>query len=636
MKYLVVTGGTVSGLGKGTTISSIGVVLKGIGLRVTSIKIDPYLNIDAGTMSPYEHGEVFVLHDGGEVDLDLGNYERFLKIRLSRDHNITTGKLYEHVLKSERKGEYLGKTVQVVPHVTDAVQQWVQSVALKSVDDIKEPADVCLIEIGGTVGDIESAMFLEAFQQLSTKLSPNDFCLCHVTFVPVMGVVGEQKTKPSQHSVRGLRSAGLRPDFLFCRCDVPLEDITRDKIAVFCQVPKEHVISVHDVSNIYRVPLELRNQGVGELICKKLCLAPRNSPRSSMGITQWELMAERVDEVEDAGKQVTIGVVGKYTGLQDSYLSVIKALKHSCIEAGLTLDLQWIESTDLEPQMRNSHETAQKHKDAWTKVRAADGLLVPGGFGGRGIDGKCAVSKWCREAKKPYLGICLGLQTAIIDIARNVLGLEDANSEEFDKECPHKVVKFMPEIDSSLMGGNMRLGEKPTMIESKSLAAKIYGKSIVYERHRHRYEVNPAYIDELCKSEPNLRFSGVNRDKQTTEDVRMEILEIQNHPFFFGCQFHPEFLSQPLKPSPPFLAFVLASAGMLQQRLEEGGGVLKLLSEIQNMKPSSSVTHTVEYSHGFKRLLDSINDELPTPRQIKHHQLSPPGGAEALLVGTST
>ncbi|CEM19696.1 unnamed protein product [Vitrella brassicaformis CCMP3155] len=578
VKYLVITGGTLSGLGKGTTISSLGVVLKSLGLRVTSIKIDPYLNIDAGTMSPYEHGEVYVLEDGGEVDLDLGNYERFLDITLTREHNITTGKIYQQVIEKERKGEYLGKTVQVVPHVTDAIQEWIERIAHLPVDRKKGPPDICLIEVGGTVGDIESSVYLEALQQFSFKVGLDNFCLCQVGFVPVMGVVGEQKTKPTQHSVRELRQAGLKPDFIFCRSEAPLGEAARHKIALFGQCPKDHVISVHDVSNIYHVPLMLEQQHVGPLICDRLHLHPRPlSPLAKnrhlmvpYNLANWAKMAQRVDAIEET---VTIGVVGKYTGLSDSYLSVIKALNHAATEAGLKVDICWIESTDLEPQMQ--HECADKYDEAWRKIQAVEGVLCPGGFGDRGIEGKALSARFCRQNGKPYLGICLGLQTAVIEFAREVLQMDNANSEEFDKDTTQKVVVFMPEVSQTHMGGTMRLGTRPTIIKDpSSLAFKLYDhQHTIHERHRHRYEVNPAMVAAL--ESKGFIFTGHDQDGQ-----RMEIGEIPDHPYFVCTQFHPEFKSRPMSPSPVFLGLILAAKGRLTERLEQGGG--KLLATAVN------------------------------------------------------
>lgn len=564
MKYLVITGGTLSGIGKGTTISSIGVVLKSMGFRVTAIKIDPYLNVDAGTMSPYEHGEVYVLEDGGEADLDLGNYERFLNVTLSRDHNITTGKIYESVIRRERKGEYLGKTVQVVPHVTDAIQEWIRRVSVKCVDQQTGPADICLIEVGGTVGDIESSVYLEALQQFSYKAGLENFCLCHVSFVPVLGEGRqvEQKTKPTQHGVKELRQAGMRPDFIFCRSDIELTAAARAKIAVFAQVAPENVISVHNVSNIYRVPLIIHDQRFGELVCKRLGLSPRTQTGHRMAydtpaysIQRWRALADAVD---NSTEPLRIGIVGKYTGTSDSYLSVVKALQHAANTAQLKLEIVWIESSSLEED-----ESTDEGREAWTLLKSVDGVLCPGGFGDRGILGKMASARYCRESSVPYLGICLGMQTAVIEFCRTVLALPDANSEEFCKETQNKVIVFMPEVNAEVMGGTMRLGNRATILrERDSLAYKLYGSNpVVYERHRHRYEVNPEYVPAM--QEKGLRFVG-----QDEKGQRMEIAELTDHPFFLCTQYHPEFTSRPIRPNPCFMGFVLASKGMLEKRMD--------------------------------------------------------------------
>lgn len=583
MKYFVVTGGTVSGLGKGTAISSVGVVLRSHGLRVTAIKIDPYLNVDAGTMSPFEHGEVYVLEDGGEVDLDLGNYERFLDITLTSSHSITSGKIFEQVIKRERTGHYLGKTVQMVPHVTDAIQDWILDVARQPVDKSGLRPQVCLIELGGTVGDIESAVYLEALQQFLFKVGSENFIIAHVGMVPVMGATGEQKTKPCQHSVKLLREAGLKPDMLFCRSEQPLEEATRRKLSLFCQVPPEGVVSLHDISNIYRVPLLLADQHVGARICRRFnssgehevaptlqleerALAQLGIEARESRLGDWRIIADRVDSFND---EVNIAIVGKYTGLHDSYISVIKALKHAAIEAGLHLSIEWVESGDLEP---NAQLLDHKRFDsAWVRLKQANGVLVPGGFGDRGIEGKVRAANYCRKSNTPYLGICVGLQTAVIEFARAELGWENANSTEFDESTPNPVVVFMPEASSTIMGGTMRLGLRATYIkDADSLAHRIYGgKPVIKERHRHRYEVNQACVGPL--ESRGMRFTG-----QDERGQRMEIAELRNHPFFFACQFHPEFQSRPATPSPPFLGLVLASAKQLDRRLEDDGGLLRV------------------------------------------------------------
>ncbi|TMW55960.1 hypothetical protein Poli38472_008608 [Pythium oligandrum] len=563
MKYLAVTGGTVSGLGKGITISSIGVVLKSCGLRVASIKIDPYLNCDAGTMSPFEHGEVFVLDDGGEGDLDLGNYERFLDVTLTRDHNITTGKVYQEVLQKERRGDYLGKTVQVVPHVTDAIQDWIERVAQIPVDGSDQPADVCLIEVGGTVGDIESMIFLEALRQFQFRVGVENFCLVHVSLVPVLGSVGEQKTKPTQHAIKELRSAGLTPDVIICRATSELEPSTKSKIGMFCQVSGNHVLSVHDVSNIYHVPLLLAKQGAASILMSRLQLMNRFREPD---LAQWSAMAHRVDNFT---QMCRIALVGKYTGLQDSYLSVIKALKHATMKCDRDLTIEWIEASDLEPESKDKDE--ERYDAAWAKLRSCDGIVVPGGFGDRGVDGKVLTAKYARENKIPYLGICLGMQVAVIEYARNVLEWKDANSEEFDSQTPHKVVVFMPEINPEVMGGTMRCGARQTILHEKedptkrSLASYLYGKDQrIMERHRHRYEVNPEFVSTI-------RDAGLNFVGTDDKAVRMQIVELDRdvHPFYFASQYHPEFKSHPNNPSPPFYGLILAASGQLDGYIAE-------------------------------------------------------------------
>ncbi|EFJ14345.1 hypothetical protein SELMODRAFT_268899 [Selaginella moellendorffii] len=490
MKYVVVTGGVVSGLGKGITASSIGVLLQACGLRVTAIKIDPYLNVDAGTMSPFEHGEVFVLDDGGEVDLDLGNYERFLDITLTRDNNITTGKIYQSVFDRERRGDYLGKTVQAIPHVTNEIHDWIQRVSKVSVDGKEGEADVCLIELGGTVCDMESEAFFRALSDFEFRLGRENFCLVHVSLVPVLGVVGEQKTKPTQHSVQALRALGLTPTLLACRSAKPLEKSTREKLALFCHVPAHHIFGIHDVSNIWHVPLLLR-----------VCTA------SQPELSQWEQRAQRLDTLSSV---IRIGMVGKYTGLADSYLSVIKNV---------------------------------------------DGVLVPGGFGDRGIQGKLLAAKYARENNVPYLGICLGMQIAVIEFARSVLGLDGAHSTEFDPATPHPCVVYMPEISKTRKGGTMRLGARRTLFQTTNcITAKLYGNAMfVDERHRHRYEVNP----EMVSSLENAGLCFVGRDETGS---RMEIVELASHKFYVGVQFHPEFKSRPGKPSPVFLGLIASAS----------------------------------------------------------------------------
>ena len=521
MKYVVVTGGVLSGLGKGITASSIGVLLKSAGLRLTSVKIDPYLNSDAGTMSPFEHGEVFVLDDGGEVDLDLGNYERFLDVALTRENNITTGKVYANVIEKERRGDYLGKTVQVVPHITNEIQDWIERVAHVSADGSGESPDACVIELGGTVGDIESAPFIEALRQFQFRVGQDNVCFVHVSLVPVMGPVGEQKTKPTQHTVKELRGLGIIPDILVCRSEKPLEDETRAKLAAFCHVGKDAVVSAHDVSNLYQIPISLYEQSVLNKVSNHLGF---EVPDSLPMLDDWKEMADKIDHLEE---EVNIAMVGKYTGLSDSYLSVIKALQHSAFTVDRKLVIDWIESTDLDP-----HDVTEKHDEAWELLRAADGILVPGGFGNRGVEGKIAAANYARVNNVPYLGVCLGLQIATIEFCRNVLGLENANSTEFDENTPNPAVVFMPEISKTHMGGTMRLGTKPTpfLVDDCKMRRLYGGADHVDERHRHRYEVNPDLIEQIESA--GLRYVGKDETGQ-----RCEIMELENHPYFVGTQY---------------------------------------------------------------------------------------------------
>lgn len=540
MRYIVVSGGVLSGLGKGVTASSIGVLMKACGLKVTSIKIDPYLNSDAGTMSPFEHGEVFVLDDGGEVDLDLGNYERFLDINLQRDNNLTTGKVYSKVIEAERRGDYLGKTVQVVPHITDAVQDWIEDVAHRSSDGTGTAPDVCIIELGGTVGDIESAPYLEALRQFQFRVGRENVTFVHVSLVPVMGPVGEQKTKPTQHTVKELMGLGITPDLLVCRSSSPLHEETRAKLAAFCHVVPGAVFSTHDVPNIYHVPLMLEEQG--------LCAALGLSVQDGGLLDEWRRMAHHLDTLTE---EVRIAMVGKYTDLSDAYLSVIKALQHAAMAANRKLVIDWLEAEHLEPG-----SDADAHDAAWAMLRGADGVLVPGGFGARGVEGKILAAEHARTNDVPYLGICLGLQVATIGFARSVLGLKGSTSTEFDEECPNPAVVFMPEISTTHLGGTMRLGSRPTLFQVDDCRIRrLYGGlSSVDERHRHRYEVNPDLIERLESA--GLTFVGKDETGQ-----RCEILELANHPYFVAVQYHPEFKSRPGRPSPPFLGLVLAASG---------------------------------------------------------------------------
>ena len=543
MKYVVVSGGVLSGLGKGVTASSIGVLLKSAGLKITSVKIDPYLNSDAGTMSPFEHGEVFVLDDGGEVDLDLGNYERFLDINLARNNNLTTGKIYSKVIEAERKGDYLGKTVQVIPHITDAIQDWIEDVAHVPADGSDDSPDACIIELGGTVGDIESAPYIEALRQFQFRVGRENISFVHVSLVPVMGPVGEQKTKPTQHSVKELRGLGITPDILVCRSTSPMTDETKEKLAAFCHVSPDAVMSTHDVPNIYHVPLMLESQG--------LCNILNVDCNATNLLSEWRKMALNLDTLTE---EVSIAMVGKYTELSDAYLSVIKSLQHAAMEVNRKLKINWIEASHLENSWKNNN--LKEFEDSWKMLKSSNGVLVPGGFGDRGIEGKILAAEFARTSKVPFLGICLGLQIATIEFCRNVLNLTSANSTEFEDNPAYPAVIFMPEISKTHLGGTMRLGSRPTIWQVDNCKIKsLYGEGeSVDERHRHRYEVNPDLIEDIEKA--GLVFVGKDETGQ-----RCEIFELDNHPYYVGVQFHPEFKSRPGKPSPPFLGLLIASAG---------------------------------------------------------------------------
>lgn len=527
MRYIVVTGGVMSGLGKGITAASIGRLLMDRGYRVTAIKIDPYINIDAGLMSPFQHGEVFVLKDGGEVDLDLGNYERFLDVELTRDHNITTGKVYSTVIDKERRGEYLGKTVQIIPHITDEIKKRIRQVSRDG------GCEICLIEVGGTVGDIESMPFLEAMRQLKYEESGNIFFV-HVTLAPST-MDGEQKTKPTQHSVKEMRELGLQPDMIVVRCEKPLLPETKVKIALFCDVPVDAVISAHNAGDIYKVPLQLDAEGLTKYLMKAMRLFPLEERKD------WDGFVKKMDEPLET---VTVAIVGKYTvgsqcadPMEDAYLSIRESLKHAGIQAGVRPEIMWVDAEELE---KGSPDLI---------LRGADGILVPGGFGSRGTEGKIKAVQYAREHNIPYLGLCFGMQLAVIEFARNVCGLEGASSTEFGP-TPNPVIAILPEQEKIReMGATMRLGNYPAHLKEGSLAKKIYGADEIIERHRHRYEVNPGFIKQI--ESKGMIFSGTNDDL-------MEICEIPEHPFFFGSQFHPEMKSRPGKPSPPFLAFVEA------------------------------------------------------------------------------
>jgi CTP synthase len=536
-KFVFVTGGVMSGLGKGITAASTGRLLANAGFDVTAVKVDPYLNVDAGTMNPYEHGEVYVLKDGGEVDLDLGNYERFLGVDMTSDHNVTTGKVYKNVIERERAGDYLGKTVQIIPHVTDDIKRRIREAA--------EGSDVCIVEVGGTVGDIEGMPFLEALRQFASEEPDDDLVFMHVTLVPD-SKNGEQKTKPTQHSVKELRSIGLHPDVIVGRNETRLDAKTKEKIALFCDIPNEAVFSNPDVEDIYHVPLMVEDEGLDEYVMSQLSLTAEALPPAERD-SRWREVVTRSRE-DDDWDEFDVALVGKY-GLEDAYMSIHESLKHAGIELGIDVTVEWVDAEE----MRSVHDE---------RLRTADGVIVPGGFGVRGTDGKIEAIRHARETDVPFLGLCLGFQMAVVEHARNVLGLADANSAELDPDTPHPVIDLLPEqkeLDD--MGGTMRLGAHETQIDPGTLAARLYGDSCV-ERHRHRYEVNPAYIDRL-ESE-GLVFSG-------TSGPRMEILERDDHPFFLGTQFHPEFRSRPDRASPAFVGFLEAIRGRREETAESEG-----------------------------------------------------------------
>lgn len=526
VKFLFVTGGVLSGLGKGISASSIGLLLKSKGINVTPVKIDPYLNCDAGTMNPYQHGEVFVLDDGAEADLDLGNYERFLDVNLTGEHNITTGKVYRTVIDREREGDYLGKTVQIIPHITDEIKRRLREVGER------QKADVVLVEIGGTVGDIEGMPFLEAARELAAEMGRENVLFVHTTLVPIMGAVGEQKTKPTQQSVRELRSVGIQPSVILARGERALEPDIKQKIAFFCDVPAEGVISAPDCESIYEVPVVFEQQGLSDYILKRLGLQAQKED-----LTEWRGFLENLKNPE---ADVTIAVVGKYTHLRDSYISHIEAFHHAGAYARCKVNLQWVESVDIERRGVGA-------------LAGAQGILVPGGFGDRGIEGKIAAIQYAREQDIPFQGVCLGFQLATVEFARNVLGLEGANSTEFDPKTPHPVVDLLPEQKNvKAKGATMRLGAHEIQLNAAARASRLYGTTRIFERHRHRFEINPSYIEKL-------EGAGFVYMGKSDGDRRMEISELRGHPYFVASQFHPELKSRPLNPSPLHLGLVRAA-----------------------------------------------------------------------------
>ncbi len=526
-KYVFVTGGVTSSLGKGITSASLGRLLKARGLRVVIQKLDPYINVDPGTMNPFEHGEVFVTDDGGETDLDLGHYERFMGTSLRRDSNVTTGAIYQSVIRKERRGDYLGATVQVIPHITNEIKS-----RIRKLGD-PDAVDVVISEIGGTVGDIESLPFLEAIRQIRKDVGRSNTCYVHVTLVPYLSTSEELKTKPTQHSVAQLRGLGIHPDAIVARSNLPIDDGVRRKISLFCDVEGDAVINATDVSNIYSVPLALHEGGLDDVVCRVLDI---EAPEPDLA--SWRAMVERMDA---ATEEVTVGIVGKYVGLKDAYLSVVEALSHGALANDVKLDLRWIPSDDVDGLLAESY------------LEGLDGILVPGGFGIRGVEGKVQAIRHARERRIPFLGLCLGLQCAVIEFARTELGRSDAHSSEFDPTSPHPVIDLMPDQqDVEDKGGTMRLGVYPAKLEEGSLARSLYGEALIYERHRHRWEVNNKYRKELTAA--GLRASGVSPD-----DRLIEIVELGGHPFFIASQFHPELKSRPDDPHPLFVGFVAAA-----------------------------------------------------------------------------
>jgi len=544
-KYIFVTGGVVSGLGKGVTVASIGRILKARGISVAAMKLDPYLNVDPGTMSPYQHGEVFVTEDGAETDLDLGHYERFIDENLNKHSNVTSGQIYNEVITKERRGDYLGGTIQVIPHVTNEIKRHIGQMGRTS------KADVVLVEIGGTVGDIEGLPFLEAIRQMRKDVGYENSVYVHVTWLPFLAASKELKTKPTQHSVRELRGIGIQPDAIIVRSDHPVEADVQEKIALFCDVDRQAVTPIETVDSIYRVPIKMEASGMGDYLVKRLNLIP--SMAYKPGLEDWKNF---VNEIGRPKESLLIGIVGKYVELEDAYLSVKEALMHAALSEGWDVRIEWISSESLE----KGRELDRLHN--------LDGIVVPGGFGYRGIEGKIVAARYAREEKTPYLGLCLGMQVMTIEFARHLLHSEEPNSTEFDMNSKHPVIDLMPDQrDLADMGGTMRLGSYPCELKPASLAEKAYAESDcvspIYERHRHRFEFNNAYRDQLQAA--GLIISGHSPDGRL-----VEIVEMADHPFMLGSQFHPEFKSRPTKPHPLFRGFVQAAAVAHRQANQNG------------------------------------------------------------------
>ena len=529
MKFIFVTGGVVSSLGKGISAACIGRLLKRRGLNIFSIKLDPYLNVDPGTMSPYQHGEVFVTKDGAETDLDLGHYERIINSSLTKESSVSSGQIYSTVIEKERKGEYLGATIQIIPHITNEIIS-----RLEKGFNAKGDTDVCIVEIGGTVGDIESQPFIEAIRQIRRELGYKNTFFIHATLVPYLKTSGEIKTKPTQHSVKELLGLGIQPDALLLRCEKDIDKISKDKVALFCNLPKENVISVKDVPIVYQVALELQKQHLDDIILEHFGY----SNLSQANMDDWKGLIKKISDLKES---VNIALVGKYVELHDAYISVVESLKYAGYEVNKKVKITWVNSEHLDET--NIEET----------FNDVNGIVVPGGFGNRGIEGKILAIKFARENKIPFLGLCLGMQLSLIEIARDVLNLKDANSTEFDSKAPYKIIDYLPDqYEGIKLGGTMRLGEYDCKVLKDTLAYSLYNKDLIKERHRHRYEFNNDFKKEFEQN--GVVFSGINPQTNLCE-----MIELKNHPYFIACQFHPEFLSRPLQPHPLFLGLVKAA-----------------------------------------------------------------------------
>ena len=560
-RYIFITGGVVSSLGKGITSASLGAILEARGLNITMLKLDPYINVDPGTMSPFQHGEVFVTEDGAETDLDLGHYERFIRTTMSKKNNFTAGRVYEEVLKCERRGDYLGATIQVIPHITDKIKQ--------RVIDGAGDADVALVEIGGTVGDIESQPFLEAIRQLRVELGSARTLFLHLTLVPYISTAGETKTKPTQHSVKELRSIGIQPDILVCRSEQEIDESARKKIALFTNVELPAVVSLPDTDSIYRVPSILGAAGLDQIVVEKLQL-----DCDKADFSEWDRVVEAELHPE---REIKLAMVGKYTDLLDAYKSLNEAITHAGIQTRTKVNISYIDSTDVMEQ-------------GTSLLEDYDAILIPGGFGERGFEGKILTTQYAREKKVPYLGICLGLQAAVIDYARNVAGLEGANSTEFDKKCEHPVIALISEWttvtgttevrdENSDLGGTMRLGGQKCVLDKNSITYECYGEREIVERHRHRYEFNNDYLETFAAA--GLKLAG-----KSVDGMLVEVIEVPNHPWFVGCQFHPEFTSTPREGHPLFTGFILAAITRHKERLSNG----ELGNTLNNTQPITATT----------------------------------------------